>query len=192
MRTRLSILCVCLAVSMAALSACRQDMHDQPKYKPQAGSAFFADGRSNRPLLPGTIARGRLGDDVLLETGKENGEFSKVFPFEITADVLERGRSRYGIFCAPCHDDTGSGGGIVVQRGMKQPLSFHIDRLREAGPGYYFDVMTNGFGAMYDYSDRIKTQDRWAIAAYVRVLQRAQSAKLVDVPADKQQTLLQQ
>ncbi len=186
MRTNSFILCIGL---FGVLASCRQDMHDQPKYKPQQGSDFFADGRSNRPLLSGTIARGRLSEDELLDTGKSNGEFSKLFPFEVTAKVLERGMSRYGIFCAPCHDATGAGNGMVVQRGMKQPVSFHIPRLQEAAVGYYFDVMTNGFGAMYDYSDRIKVEDRWAIVAYVRVLQKAQSAKLADVPADKQQTL---
>lgn len=175
--------------SFLALAACRQDMHDQPKYKPQRGSAFFADGRSNRPLPAGTIARGRLIEDELLATGKVNGEFSKVFPHEVTAAMLERGANRYAVFCTPCHDATGSGDGIVVRRGMKQPVSFHIDRLREAAPGYYFDVMTNGFGAMYDYADRISVEDRWAIAAYIRVLQKAQNAKLADVPADIQLVL---
>ena len=189
MRTRWML----LGAGLLALTAsCRQDMHDQPKYKPQRGSAFFADGRSNRPLVPGTIARGRLNDDELLVTGKTGGEFSKVFPFEVSAATLERGQSRYNVFCAPCHDSTGSGNGIVVLRGMKQPVSFHIDRLRDAAPGYYFDVMTNGFGAMYDYSDRIKVEDRWAIAAYIRVLQKAQNAKLADVPPDKRVALTQQ
>jgi mono/diheme cytochrome c family protein len=105
--------------------------------------------------------------------------------------VLDRGANRFGIFCAPCHDATGGGNGMVVQRGMKQPVSFHIDRLKESAPGYFFDVMTNGFGAMYDYSDRIKPEDRWAIVAHIRVLQKAQSAQLADVPSDKQ-PLLQQ
>lgn len=178
--------------ALTVLGSCRQDMHDQPKYKPQRGSDFFADGRSNRPLLPGTIARGRLLDDELLDTGKVGTELSKVFPFEITAKRLERGASRYAIFCSPCHDSTGSGGGMVVQRGMKQPVSFHIDRLRDAPPGYYFDVITNGFGAMYDYSDRITIEDRWAIAAYIRVLQKAQNAKFADVPLAMQKTLTQQ
>lgn len=164
---------LCLGL-VAALAACRQDMHDQPKYKPQSGTAFFADGRSNRPLLANTIARGRLQEDELLDTGKQNGEFATVFPFEITKSVLERGQSRYMIFCTPCHDATGSGNGMVVQRGMKQPVSFHIPRLQEAAPGYFFDVMTNGFGAMYDYSDRVKIEDRWAIAAYIRALQLSQ------------------
>jgi mono/diheme cytochrome c family protein len=186
MRTR----CFSLILgSVALLAACRQDMHDQPKYKPQSASAFFADGRANRQLIPGTIARGRLVEDELLATGKVNGEFSKVFPHEITAATLERGASRYGIFCAPCHDATGSGAGMIVQRGMKQPVSFHVDRLREATPGYYFDVMTNGFGAMYDYADRISVEDRWAIAAYIRVLQRSQSASSADVPPDQQHLL---
>lgn len=188
MRTRLTILCVGL---LGVLASCRQDMHDQPKYKPQRGSSFFADGRSNRPLVHGTIARGGLNDDELLVSGKLNGEFSKEFPFEVTAKLLERGQSRYAIFCAPCHDSTGSGGGMIIQRGMKQPVSFHIERLRDAAPGYYFDVMTNGFGAMYDYSDRIKVEDRWAIAAYIRVLQKAQNAKFAEVPADKQLALQQ-
>jgi len=193
MRTSSSLFSVVVwLVWLGALAGCRQDMHDQPKYKPQRASTFFADGRSNRPLVAGTIARGRLQDDELLATGKANGEFSKVFPYEITAKELERGASRYGIFCAPCHDSTGSGNGIVVLRGMKQPVSFHIDRLREAAPGYYFDVMTNGFGAMYDYADRISVQDRWAIAAYIRVLQRAQNSKKADTPPEIQRLLEQQ
>jgi mono/diheme cytochrome c family protein len=179
-----------LALSALALfAACRQDMHDQPKYKPQQASTFFADGRANRPMLAGTIARGRLKTDELLETGKVNGEFSVEFPMQVTADVLKRGASRYAIFCAPCHDASGGGNGMVVQRGMKQPVSFHVDRLKDSPAGYYFDVITNGFGAMYDYSDRIKVEDRWAIAAYIRVLQKAQNAQLADVPSDKQHLL---
>ena len=120
MRTQPQLLSLALALAMtaASLASCRQDMHDQPKYKPQRGSAFFADGRSNRPLLPGTIARGRLSEDELLQTGKVNGEFSKEFPFEITAEVLDRGAERYAIYCTPCHDAGGSGNGIVVARGM--------------------------------------------------------------------------
>ncbi|MEO6708079.1 MAG: cytochrome c [Planctomycetota bacterium] len=189
MRTSFSIL---LLGALAVITSCRQDMHDQPKLKPQRPSSFFADGRANRPLVAGTIARGRLLDDELLDTGKQGAEFSKVFPFEITSKQLERGMSRYNIFCAPCHDSSGSGGGMIVMRGMKQPVSFHIDRLKDAAPGYYFDVMTNGFGAMYDYSDRISTADRWAIAAYIRVLQKSQSAKLAETPAEIQAILKQQ
>ncbi len=119
MRTSITLLAACFL-----LAACRQDMHDQPKYKPQRGSSFFADGRSDRALLAGTVARGRLNEDELLHTGKQEGELSKVFPFEVTAEVLDRGASRYGFFCTPCHDAAGSGPGIVVVRGMKPPVSF--------------------------------------------------------------------
>lgn len=176
-------------VAITLLAACRQDMHDQPKYKPQQASSFFADGRANRPMLAGTIARGGLKTDDLLETGRQGAEFSKEFPFPVTAAVLERGASRYGIFCAPCHDATGAGNGMVVQRGMKQPVSFHIDRLKDSAPGYFFDVMTNGFGAMYDQSDRIPVDDRWKIAAYIRALQLSENATLADVPQSEIQKL---
>ena len=170
-------------------NGCRQDMHDQPKYQPMEASAFFADGRASRPQVPGTIARGELRLNDHLYRGTEQGKPAETFPFPITAEVLARGEERYNIFCSACHDRTGSGYGMVVQRGMKQPASFHIQRLREATPGYYFDVITNGFGAMYDYSDRINAEDRWAIVAHIRVLQRARSATINDVPADQRQKL---
>jgi mono/diheme cytochrome c family protein len=164
-------------------AACRQDMHDQPKGEPLEASAFFADGRVARPLLEGVIARGELELDPHLATGKVGGKLVDTFPFEIDAAALERGRQRYGIFCTPCHDAAGLGEGMIVQRGMKRPPSLHIERLREAPAGYFFDVMTNGFGAMYDVSDRIGVEDRWKIAAYVRALQLSQHASLDDVPA---------
>jgi mono/diheme cytochrome c family protein len=172
-----------LAAPLAALllAACRQDMHDQPKKEPFEASAFFADGRAGRPQVAGTIARGELREDVLLETGRTaDGELSAVFPFEITADVLARGRERYDINCSPCHDRTGGGNGMVVQRGLRAPSSFHTERLRAVPPGYVFDAITNGFGVMFDYADRIAPEDRWAIAAYVRALQLSQNAKLAD------------
>jgi hypothetical protein len=172
-----------------ACAACRQDMHDQPRYKEQGFSDFFDDHRAARPSVAGTVARGRLFEDELLHTGKLNGALSDVFPFEITRSVLERGRERYGIFCTPCHDSTGDGDGMIVQRGLKRPPSFHIPRLREAQPGYFFDVITHGFGAMFDYSDRIRAEDRWAIVAWVRVLQRAQNATLSDVPESERARL---
>jgi len=121
-------------------------------------------------------------EDQHLLTGKIDGELAKTFPFEITRDVLERGRERYGIFCTPCHDAAGTGSGMIVLRGMQRPETFHSQRLKDAPPGHYFDVITRGFGAMYDLSDRIPPRDRWAIAAYVRVLQRAWDARLADVP----------
>ncbi|MCC6407589.1 MAG: cytochrome c [Planctomycetes bacterium] len=193
MRAPIHCTAALLALAAAFLSAgCRQDMHDQPKLRGMRGSAFFADGRGMRPTVPGTVARGQLNDDELLHTGKLDGKPSEVFPFEITRADLERGRERFEIYCTPCHDRTGSGNGMIVQRGMKRPPSYHIQRLREQPPGYFFDVMTNGFGAMFDYSDRIKPEDRWRIAAYIRVLQLSQNGTLADVPPDERTKLEQQ
>lgn len=180
----LSTLCVFVA-GVFALAACRQDMHDQPRYKPFAVSSFFGDDRSARPLLPDTVARGRLEDDPLLYTGKEEGTLATRFPFPVTASLLHRGEERYGIFCTPCHGALGGGDGMVVRRGYRRPSSFHIDRLRQAPPGHYFDVMTNGFGAMPDYAGQIPVRDRWAIAAYIRALQLSQNANLQDVPVEE-------
>lgn len=165
------------------MAACRQDMHDQPKYKPLSASALFEDGRSARPLVDGTVARGQLRDDDLLYTGRDGEEPAKRFPFPITSEVLERGRERYNIYCTPCHGVLGDGNGMVIQRGFRQPPPFHIDRLREAPPGHYFDVVTNGFGAMASYASRIPVKDRWAIIAYVRALQLSQNARLAEIPA---------
>jgi mono/diheme cytochrome c family protein len=179
---RASLLTACLA-SALALAACRQDMHDQPKYEPYEASAFFADGRASRPLVQGTVARGRLFEDEHLYRGTVDGEPATSFPFEIDRAALERGAERYAIHCAPCHGASGDGDGMIVRRGMKQPPSYHLARLREAPPGYFFDVMTSGCGAMYDVADRVSVRDRWAIAAYVQALQLSQTAGLDDVPA---------
>jgi mono/diheme cytochrome c family protein len=149
-------------------------MHDQPRYKPLAKSEFFDDKRASRAQVEGTVARGQLRDDEHFYTGKAGKELATTYPFPVTAEVLDRGRDRYTIYCTPCHGQLGRGEGIVVQRGFKRPSSFHVDRLREAPPGYYFDVMTNGFGAMSDYSAQVATNDRWAIAAYIRALQISQ------------------
>jgi len=166
----------------AVLAGCRQDMHDQPKAETFEASSFFADGRSERPRVEGTVARGALELDAHLYQGLVAGKPAETFPFEITRERLQRGRERYDIFCAACHGSTGFGDGMIVERGMKRPPSFHIDRLASAPPGYFFDVITHGFGAMFDYSDRVPAEDRWAIIAYVRALQLAQSASLSDVP----------
>ena len=165
-----------------AISGCRLDMHVQPKYLPYAPTTFFADGRSERQPVPGTVARGQLHLDDLLFTGTENGQESNRFPFPITRADLERGRERFNIYCTPCHDYTGSGNGMIVQRGFPHPPSFHSDRLRAAPVGHFFGVMTNGFGAMYSYADRVDVGDRWRIAAYIRVLQLSRNATLDDVP----------
>lgn len=164
------------------VAGCRLDMHIQPKYLPYEPTTFFADGRSERPMVPGTVARGELRTDALLFTGTENGVEANRFPFPITKADLERGRERFNIYCTPCHDYTGSGNGMIVQRGFPHPPSFHSDRLRQAPVGHFFGVMTNGFGAMYSYADRVDVGDRWRIAAYIRVLQLSRNATLDDVP----------
>ena len=165
-------------------------MEDQPKVNPLTESDFFPDGRSARSFVAGTVARGHLRADTLLYTGKLNGKDAAIFPFPITQAVLVRGRERYDIFCAICHDRAGTGAGIVVQRGFRRPPSYHTDTLRSAPVGHFYDVITNGFGTMYPYADRIAPEDRWAIIAYVRALQLSQQATLKDVP-DQEQAALQ-
>ena len=176
-----TLLSLALAAALAA-AGCRQDMHDNPRFEPLEASDFFADGRSARPLVEGTVARGRLFADEHLYQGRVDGQLATRFPFQVDRPLLERGRERYGIFCAPCHDSVGAGNGMIVQRGFKRPPSLHVQRLRDAPPGYFFDVITNGYGTMYDYADRIPAEDRWAIAAFIRVLQASQQASLADVP----------
>jgi mono/diheme cytochrome c family protein len=157
-------------------------MHDQPKYIPLRQATGFPDERSARPVIAGTVARGQLRDDALLYTGKVNGADATVFPFAIDERTLRRGRERYDIFCAPCHARTGDGDGMVVRRGYRRPPSFHDERLRTAPSGHFFDVVTNGFGAMPDYAAQIRAEDRWAITAYIRALQLSAHATLDDVP----------
>jgi mono/diheme cytochrome c family protein len=159
-----------------ALAGCRQDMHDAPRYKPLAESDFFADGSSARPLPAGTVARGELREDKLLFTGRTaDGDIATELPMPVDRALLVRGRQRFDIFCAPCHGRLGDGGGMVVRRGFKRPASYHDPRLRLAPIGYFFDVMTNGFGVMPSYAAQVPAHDRWAIAAYIRVLQRSQN-----------------
>jgi len=159
-------------------------MQDQPKFVPLRPSAFFADGRSERPLVEGTVARGHLNENAAFFTGKNGDKPVEAFPFPVTRDVLQRGQERFNIYCAPCHDRLGYGNGMIVRRGYKRPPSYHMDRLRQVPPGYIFDVITNGFGAMPDYATQVEPADRWAIVAYVRTLQYSQNASVNDVPAD--------
>lgn len=175
-----------LVLAAAAMgSACRQDMHNQPKYIPLRPSGFFADGRSERPIIDGTVARGHLDDDTAFYAGKgPDGKFVDTFPFPVDKAVIERGEQRYNIYCQPCHDRLGNGDGMIVRRGYRHPPSYHIDRLRTVPNGYIYDVITNGFGAMPDYAAQIPPRDRWAIVAYVRALQLSQNASVNDVPAD--------
>jgi hypothetical protein len=181
----------CLSALALLVAGCRLDMHLQPKYLPYQPTTFFDDGRSERQPVPGTIARGHLRLDELLYTGKENGVLADKFPFPITRADLERGRDRFNIYCTPCHDYAGSGRGMIVQRGFPPPPSFHIDRLRSAPAGHFFDVITNGLGNMYSYAARIEPEDRWRIAAYIRVLQLSQHAESRDVPAAQRGKLTQ-
>ncbi len=165
------------------LAACRQDMHQAPRYDPLQSSDFFPDGRAARALVPGTVARGLLREDEALYDGKVNGVLVGEFPFAVTVELMQRGRERYDVFCAPCHGRTGQGNGMVVQRGYKPPPAYSIDRLRAQPVGYFYDVITKGFGAMPDYASQIPVLDRWAIVAYVRALQLSEHAALADVPA---------
>ena len=171
-----------LAAAVVLAAGCRQDMHNQPKYRPLRESNFFDNRSSARPLIEGTVARGTLQEDTAFFTGKVAGQLVTELPFPVTQEVVNRGQERYNIFCAPCHDRTGSGNGMVVQRGYRQPPSMHIDRLRQVEIGYFFDVMTNGFGVMPDYRGQVTPRDRWNIAAYLRALQLAQHAQKADVP----------
>jgi mono/diheme cytochrome c family protein len=164
-------------------------MHDNPRYEPLEQSAFFADGRSERPLVANTVARGQLREDEHLYSGKVNGQLATTFPIPVNDRVMLRGQERFNVFCAPCHGRTGKGDGMVVRRGYRAPTSFHDARLRQAPPGYVFDVITHGFGAMPDYAAQISVEDRWAIAAYMKALQFSQNATINDVPPDRRADL---
>ncbi len=168
------------------LAGCaRLDMQDQPKYKPQRPSDFFADGRSGRPEVEGTIARGTLDEDAAYYTGKDPaGDDVAVFPIAVDKAFIERGQQRFEIYCAPCHGRIGNGLGMIVRRGFKQPPSYHIDRLRNAPVGHFYDVITNGYGAMLNYAQQVLPRDRWAIVAYIRALQYSQNANINDLPAE--------
>jgi mono/diheme cytochrome c family protein len=168
-----------LVVAAAVLVAgCRQDMHDTPRYEAYEASAFFADGRASRTPPLGTVARGNLRADDHLYTGRVDGEVVDTFPFAISHGDLERGRQRYNVFCAPCHGQVGDGNGMVVQRGLRQAATYHQDRLRDEKVGYFFDVITHGFGAMQGYAEQVPVRDRWLITAYIRALQFSQHAPL--------------
>jgi mono/diheme cytochrome c family protein len=172
-------------IVLAGCGSLRQDMANQPRQNPLSPSSFFSDGRSERPLLENTVARGSIADDALFVPKDSNA-----FPLPLTAELLQRGQERYGIFCSPCHGLQGDGQGMVAMRGMKHPPSYHQERLRQAPNGYIYDVVTNGFGAMYGYSAQIPPRDRWAIIAYVRALQLSRNAPVADLPPDLREKLL--
>jgi mono/diheme cytochrome c family protein len=172
-----------LLLAVLALAGCRQDMHDQPRFKPLAKSDFYGDLRSARQPVEGTVARGQLHEDTYFYTGKVGNLYGDYMPFPVNQDVLARGQQRFNIYCAPCHSRVGDGNGMIVQRGFRAPPSYHTDRLRKAPLGYLFNVMTDGFGAMPDYAAQIPAHDRWAIVAYIRALQLSQGATSADAPS---------
>ena len=172
-------------IACVLLAGCRQDMHDAPRYEPLEASPFFANGQAARHPVANTVPRGQLREDEHLYTGKVGGQPAAELPMPVTAELMARGRERFDIFCSPCHGRTGEGNGMIVQRGFRRPPSYHEERLRTAPVGYFFDVMTNGFGAMQDYAAQVPVADRWAIAAYIRAIQLSHNATVNDVPAER-------
>lgn len=173
---------VCAALALVG-TGCQPAMTNQPRYEAYEGSSFFADGRSMRPPVEGAIARGALEMTSVRGTGKQDGKFVAEIPLEVTKATVVRGHERFNIYCAPCHDQTGSGRGMIVLRGYPPPPSFHTPTLRQAPAGQLFDVITNGYRQMPDYAAQVPVDDRWAIVAYIRALQLSQHATLDDVPA---------
>lgn len=185
----LRVLRILVAALLLLAAGCRQNMHNQHKVKTLAASDFFADGQGARPIPAHTVARGDLREGWAY-TGLDTANKPVAqMPFPLTRQVLERGQERFNIFCSPCHDRQGTGRGMIVERGFKQPTSYHIERLRNAPVGYFYNVMTEGFGVMPSYAPQIPVADRWAIAAYIRVLQYRQTAKLADLPPARRQAI---
>jgi mono/diheme cytochrome c family protein len=168
--------------ALLLLGACRQKMANQPRYDPLEASDFFADGMSARPRVAGTVARGELSTDPFFDTGQVNGAVADGFPVPVSRELVDRGHQRFDIYCSECHGRLGDGNGMIPSRGYRRPPSFHTQTLRTAPTGHFFDVMTNGFGAMPPYGSMIPPGDRWAIVAYVRALQISQNATVGDVP----------
>ena len=188
MKSRSSLLAM-LGLCAAAFGGCgdtlRQDMANQPRLNPLSPAPIFQDGRSERPIIDNTVARGALDEDALYVPKDSNA-----FPLSLTKELLERGQDRYNIFCSPCHGLQGDGQGMVTMRGMKHPPSYHQERLRNEPSGYFYDVVTNGFGAMNGYSAQLTPRDRWAIVAYVRALQLSRDAHVGDLPANLREKLM--
>jgi mono/diheme cytochrome c family protein len=172
-------------IMLCSLPACRRDMFTQPKSNPLNASDFFQDGAASRPIPPHTVARSDVGNDDAFFTGIVGTNLVTTIPSPVTHAMLERGRECFEVNCVPCHGETGEGNGIVVQRGFPSPPSYHIERLRNAPIGHFFDVMTHGYGAMYPFASRVTPEDRWAIAAYIRALQLSENATLADVPTNE-------
>ena len=169
--------------SVVVLAGCRQDMHDQPKFYPQRGTTFYADGRSVRPQVQNTVGRSQLHEDMYFYTGMVDGQEGNALPFPVTLDVLQRGQERYNIYCSACHSRVGNGVGMIVQRGYAKAGNFHTARMEAAPLGHFFHVISNGYGAMPDYSAQLTPADRWAVVAYIKALQLSQDATQADIPA---------
>lgn len=178
------------AFMLLGIIGCHQDMYDQPKQKPLSKSLFYSDGLAARPLPEGTVARGFARTDEHLNAGRVSGSFVTEFPFPITSEVLKRGQDRFNTFCSPCHGALGDGRGMIVQRGFPQPRSYHSDTLRARSVGYFFDVITNGFGRMYSYAPSVPVNDRWAIVAYIRALQYSQHTPIRELSAADREHLM--
>jgi mono/diheme cytochrome c family protein len=177
-----SVFALCALAAAGLLIGCRQDMQDQPKFIPQRGTDFYADGRSVRPQVENTVARGQLHADAYFTTGFNDGKEGNVMPFPVTMQVLARGQERFNIYCSPCHSRVGNGAGMIVQRGYRPAGNYHTPRLMAAPLGHFFYVISHGYGAMPEYASQIAPQDRWAIVAYIKALQLSQSAKPADAP----------
>lgn len=178
-----------LLILCAAAIGCHTDMRDQPRYEPLEASTFFEDGMSSRQPVKGTVARGQLHEDEIFYTGRDGNELVDKIPLDVDRMLLRRGQERFNIYCSMCHGVLGNGEGVIVQRGLRKPPSYHIERLRTAPDGHLFDVITNGLGAMPRYAVQIEPRDRWAIVAYLRALERSQNARLDDVPAEERKQL---
>jgi mono/diheme cytochrome c family protein len=179
------------AFMLLTLIGCRQDMQDQPRMYPQRTSAFFADGRSVRSQVSGTVARSQANRNTYFLTGMVEGKEADGLPFPLTLEVLARGQERYNIYCSPCHSRVGNGMGMIVQRGYHLAADFHSERLRQIPLGHLFSVITNGYGAMPNYAAELTPQDRWAVAAYIRALQLSQNARASDIAAGEKPEALQ-
>ncbi|MGA9120070.1 MAG: cytochrome c [Bacteroidota bacterium] len=184
-----SILLGCTLVLAFASAGCHQDMYEQKRYNPLSTNDFFRDGRSSRPRVEGTVVHGDHSTDGVISTGKVDGKPVNVFPFPVTEKTLLRGQERFNIFCSPCHGRTGDGQGMIVQRGFPQPPSYFSDSVRAKPVGHYVDVIANGFGRMYSYRDRVEPLDRWAIAAYIRVLQASRTVNVSELTTSERQRL---
>jgi hypothetical protein len=182
------LLLACLSTVLLC-NACRQEMRNDSRLKPLQEDLFFADGNSSRPLVPNTVPRGFAHSDDFFFRGEISGKLVRGFPAPVTLEEINRGQDRFNIYCSVCHGPTGEGDGMIVQRGFPQPPSFHDQRLRDAPEGHFFYVITNGYGAMYPYADRIAPEDRWAIIAYIRALQLSRNSTVNNVPPDRQPEL---